>query len=392
LYSRTGLVLENLERYIGKSPREKRVIVGEILYEIKENKGRFIALNEKADTWRVVSDDDARIKIAHAIQYQIRRRTPKTKKGTSFDTEDQMSPELEPYVDKSVAHVVTPPKSCKTFKHGPEIHNDSDEAIVSGNGTLSHGYIHDGTCHGSNNTNSMWHGQHHVMVPFVQNQAPPSSLVQIQVPSSSNVQNQSGYPNHIYEGLRFASEHTREFFHLQQHLMFPHTPNASGWISNNVQMSMYESQTCTDTSFQYNYRGDPRFIATAFSGRSQNEIHNFHRGAYDAITNTSLLADYNSRNHLGIDPVGTLPDHMYQDQAHQQQAFIDGQQQHPFINGHENHFFMNGNSPCYGSISGIINEPIIPETLPLDERTLMDASGMSNLSNESWQWHSPFPH
>jgi valyl-tRNA synthetase len=65
------LIRCNVERYVQASNHEqKRVIIFEIIDSI-EQKGRFI--KSKGRDWAVLDREEARKKVAHALQYRLRR-------------------------------------------------------------------------------------------------------------------------------------------------------------------------------------------------------------------------------------------------------------------------------------------------------------------------------
>jgi hypothetical protein len=67
------LIRANVHRYVqALSNEEKRIITQEIMNEIHQSKGRFLKRHVVQRCWIEIAPDEARCKVAQAIQYQQR--------------------------------------------------------------------------------------------------------------------------------------------------------------------------------------------------------------------------------------------------------------------------------------------------------------------------------
>jgi hypothetical protein len=91
----------NRDRYIGTTCMyEKRAIVDEIVEHIVSLHGRFLKRVNNVDgsskQWISISNDSARLKTAHAIQYRMRKKAKQSQTNTSQDMRTISTDDLEP--------------------------------------------------------------------------------------------------------------------------------------------------------------------------------------------------------------------------------------------------------------------------------------------------------
>jgi hypothetical protein len=98
----------NRDRYIGTTCiYEKRAIVDEIVEHIVSTNGRFLkrvsSVDGRSKQWIIISNDSARLKTAHAIQYRLRKKAKQSQTNNSPDMRTISMDDLEPICSKDTS-------------------------------------------------------------------------------------------------------------------------------------------------------------------------------------------------------------------------------------------------------------------------------------------------